>query len=88
MYKRQIYDHKLFKQAIAVAESHDIKWQTKAGIFGGNESRSFQVAGTGARVLAVSVPVRYIHSATSVASWVDVENTYKLLTHLLEDLAK
>ncbi|MEG2074110.1 MAG: M42 family peptidase, partial [Angelakisella sp.] len=88
MDKGTIYDHKLYREAIKTAEAHGIPWQTKEGIYGGNESRSYQQTGAGSRVLAVSVPVRYIHSATSVACRKDIAEMQKLLLALLEDFSK
>lgn len=83
-----IYDHTLYRRAIKIAEEKGIPWQTKEGIYGGNESRSYQQAGAGSKVLAVSAPVRYIHSATSVACWEDIDNQYKLLLALIEGLCQ
>lgn len=83
-----IYDHTLYRRAIETAEANGIPWQTKEGIYGGNESRSYQQAGAGSRVLAVSVPVRYIHSATSVACWGDILRQQQLLLALIGELGR
>lgn len=83
-----VYDHRLFRRAAAIAEENGIKWQTKEMIAGGNDSRSYQKTAGGSRVMAVSIPVRYIHSATSVASWSDIEETLRLLRLLIGELAK
>ena len=78
------YDYQLYTQATRIAREKNIAWQTKEGVFGGNESRSVQSAAGGAKVLAVSVPVRYIHSAHSMAAKCDFESTYDLLLALVE----
>ncbi|MEG0854040.1 MAG: M42 family peptidase [Angelakisella sp.] len=83
-----IYDYELYRRATKVAEANNISWQTKEGIYGGNESRSYQQTGAGSKVLAVSVPVRYIHSATSVACWDDIAEQQKLLLALIEELSR
>ena len=76
------YDHHLYEKAAAAAQRAGIPWQTKEGIFGGNESRSVQAAGPGVKVLALSVPVRYIHSAHSMAARQDLEDAFHLLMEL------
>lgn len=83
-----IYDRELYRKACGLAGKHHIPWQTKELIAGGNESHSYQQSGAGSRVLAVSLPVRYIHSATSTANWVDIENTMKLLLVLQKGLSR
>ncbi len=83
-----IYTKELYDRALALAEERGIPCQTKEGVFGGNNSRSLQTAAAGARVLAVSVPVRYIHSATSCASPADIRSAMDLLTALAGDLPR
>ena len=83
MDKGTVYDAALYRQAVEEAQAAGIPWQTKELVAGGNESRSYQQTGAGSRVLAVSMPVRYLHSATSVASWQDAENTLALLRRLV-----
>ncbi len=77
-----VYDLALYRQALETAQEQGIPCQPKAGIYGGNESRSVQAAGNGARVLAVSVPCRYLHTPSCVAHRSDVENTLALLQAL------
>lgn len=81
-----LYDMELCGRAGKLAEANDIPWQTKELVAGGNDSRSYLQTGAGSRVMAVSIPVRYIHSATSVASWQDIENAEKLLRLLVAEL--
>lgn len=87
MDKGAIYDHALYRTIRAEAQKAGIPTQTKEGVFGGNESRSLMTAGKGCRVAAVSVPVRYLHSALAVASLADIEDTFRLLSLLAEALA-
>lgn len=79
-----VYDMPLYRRALALAKQHEIPCQSKAGVYGGNESRSVQAAGDGARVLAVSVPCRYLHTPSCVAAKSDIEGTLKLLSVLIE----
>ena len=48
---------------------------------------AIQLAGRGARVAAVSLPCRYLHSPACVADEKDIENTLELLRLLPEALA-
>ncbi len=86
MDKGTIYDRGLFDTAVAVARKRDIPFQVKEGVFGGNESRSVQTAAAGARVLAVSLPCRYLHSPGSVLAKKDLQPTLTLLRGLIEKL--
>ncbi|MEG2088157.1 MAG: M42 family peptidase [Angelakisella sp.] len=80
-----IYDYELYRRAGKLAEANNIPWQTKMIVAGGNDSGSFQRTAGGCRIMAVSMPVRYLHSATSVANWQDIENTVKLLRLMAEE---
>lgn len=77
-----VYDAELYRDALAAAQEAGIPHQPKRGVAGGNESRSVQTARAGARVLAVSMPCRYLHSPSCVLNESDMENTLRLL-HLL-----
>ncbi|MBE6757333.1 MAG: M42 family metallopeptidase [Ruminococcaceae bacterium] len=83
---RTFYDQPLYKQIRALADANGIKTQTKTTIAGGNDAGAVQAAGHGARVAAVSMPCRYIHSAGSVLSESDIEETCRLLRLLAETL--
>ena len=79
-----IADRGLFELLRDTAEAHGIPWQTKHYIAGGNDASAYQRAAAGARVLALSAPVRYIHSACSVAKIDDLEQVYALANALAE----
>ena len=82
-----IYNRDMVDKALAVAREAEIPAQLKEGIFGGNDSREVQKAGGGARTLAISVPCRYLHSASCLANMADIENTEKLVRALLPALS-
>lgn len=86
MDKGAVYDRALYRLAMETAQKQGIPAQTKEGVFGGNESRSLQVARGGARVMAVSMPCRYIHSPSNVLQEEDIENTFRLLEALIGEL--
>lgn len=78
-----VYSSELYNKAMDIAKSSDIPAQAKEGIYGGNESRSVQVARGGAKVLAVSLPCRYLHSPSNVIDMRDVDSTLLLLEKLI-----
>lgn len=63
---RTVYDKALYDLAVSVCEQQGIAWQTKTKIAGGNDAGAIQHAGNGVRVLAISVPCRYLHAPVSV----------------------
>lgn len=83
---RTVYDKKLFELAFELAEKNNIKIQTKTAIAGGNDAGAIQSAGKGSRVMAVSLPCRYIHSGASVVKLSDIDETRKLINALLNKI--
>lgn len=88
MDRATIYNTELYKKALATAERENIPCQSKEGVFGGNEARSVQCAKDGAKVLALSLPCRYIHSQACVLAKSDIENSEKILEKLISEFAK
>ena len=86
MDRSTIYDRGLYDLAFSVANDNGIPIQTKTAVAGGNDAGAIQTAGNGARVIAISLPCRYIHSANSVVKMEDIESTRKLLKELLPKL--
>ncbi len=74
-----LYDAELFRQIMDMATEQNIAAQPKRAVGGGNDAGAMQRAGVGARVAAVSLPCRYIHSAAGVAARQDVESMVALL---------
>jgi endoglucanase len=83
-----VYDRELYDRAHAVANRLGIPCQTKEGVYGGTEGRSIQTAGAGAKVLAVSLPCRYLHSASCLLAQQDMQQELQLLQALIEEFAK
>lgn len=83
---RTLYDQELYRHIRAMADEKGIKTQTKTAVAGGNDAGAMQAAGRGAKVAAVSLPCRYIHSAGSVLCESDVEETRRLLCLLAHTL--
>ncbi len=86
MDKGTVYDHELYKSAMKLAEDNGIPAQTKTLVAGGNDSSSVQRTGNGVKILAVSLPCRYLHSPSSVINKQDIESTRKLLLRLIEEI--
>ena len=83
---RTVYDKTLYNLARKTADDNNIPAQTKTAIAGGNDAGSIQTSGKGSKVIAISLPSRYIHSSSSVVKSEDIENTRKLLNKLLPKL--
>lgn len=87
MDKGSIYDRELYAMLSRLAEDNDIPWQTKSRIAGGNDASAFQRSGAGARVAAISVAVRNIHSPACVAKIKECEDQLKLARLFLKNIA-
>ncbi len=88
MDKATLYDADLYAKIRAIADVNGIPNQTKTVIAGGNDAGAIQRAAVGARVAAVSLPCRYIHSPSSVLSMQDMEHARQLLLKLIEELPR
>ena len=73
-----VYDKQFLDKAVTLAKENSINYQIKNTVAGGNDSRAFQTTAKGSRVLAISAPVRYIHSASSVVKKTDLEDVLAL----------
>lgn len=83
-----IYNRELFRMLGRLADENGIAWQTKTRIAGGTDGSAFQRSCAGAKVAAVSVPVRNIHSPSSIAKVQECEDQYRLARLFLEEMGK
>lgn len=83
-----IYSRTLFKTLTQLADQNDIKWQTKTRVAGGTDGQVIQRSRNGVETIAISAPIRNIHSPASIAKISDFETMPKLVTLLLEKLSK
>lgn len=83
-----VYDQELFHLALDTGKQAGIPCQSKRACTGANEAKAMQIARGGMRIMAISIPGRYIHSACSVVHKEDVVNTRLLLEKLLPALAQ
>ncbi|MBE6546121.1 MAG: M42 family metallopeptidase [Ruminococcaceae bacterium] len=84
MDRSTIYDHEFFMKARQIAETNGIPTQVKQYVSGGNDAGSIHKTGVGVRCLALSVPTRYLHSPSCVASLSD----YRAVRELTEVLIR
>ncbi|MDE5558262.1 MAG: M42 family metallopeptidase [Ruminococcus sp.] len=84
MDRSTVYDKELYNLAFETARMNNIPCQTKTMIAGGNDAGAIHVTGKGIRTIAVSVPCRYLHSASCVINPADFENSYILVKKLAE----
>ena len=87
MDRATVYNRELFKMSRETAERNGIAWQTKTTVAGGNDAGSIHTSRGGVYTLAISVPCRYIHSATCVAKKDDMRSVYKLARLMNEEFA-
>lgn len=82
-----VYDKSLYDLAFHLAKENDIPCQTKTMVAGGNDASAIHKAAGGVKTVAVSVPCRYIHSASCVAKKEDIDSVARLARVLSETLA-
>ncbi len=74
-----IYNKEFFKLAVDAAKDSGLPYQLKQAVAGGNDMGAIQKTASGCATLAISAPVRYLHTQMAVASLEDIENTKRLL---------
>ncbi len=84
--KKTIYPRALFKHVFELAREQGIKVQPKTSVAGSTNAGLIRINGCGAKAIGVSMPCRYIHSASNMLCTEDIEETYKLLKALTEEL--
>lgn len=80
-----IYDQNFIAYARRTAEQAEIACQVKESVSGGNDAAHIQRSLDGVRVLALSLPTRYIHSASCVADYRDYESMLALTKAMVRD---
>lgn len=87
VYDASMVGHKGLRNfVIKVAEKHDIPFQYTFIRGGGTDAGSFHTSQQGIPSIAITVPVRYLHSTTSVIHEDDFKNTVKLVNAILDEL--
>ncbi|MCE9646093.1 MAG: M42 family metallopeptidase [Chloroflexi bacterium] len=76
-------DPKVVDWMIHTAEKAKIPYQREVLLIGSTDAREIQVSRAGVMTGALSIPVRYVHSASEMVDLNDLKNSVKLLTSLL-----
>lgn len=79
---RTIYDREFYRLAFEIANEQGIPCQPKAGTSGGNDAGAIHMSREGVRTLAISLPCRYLHSASCVIHKDDLQHTAELVKAL------
>lgn len=78
-----VYDIELARRVGKLAEENNILYQYRKSSSGGNDAGAIHKAKHGAKVIAISIPCRYIHSSVSVASKKDYQSVLSLTKEVL-----
>ena len=82
MDRSTVYDRAFYDAAI----NSGLACQTKRAVTGGNNSGAIHLNREGVRAIALSVPCRYIHSASSVCDKRDIESAYNLAEYMINGI--
>lgn len=80
-----IYDRDFVNHIIKVCKDHEIPYQMKKYVSGGNDSANIQKSGFGTKVAVMSAPSRYIHSPSSVVHKNDLNSILNTLYELVSE---
>jgi endoglucanase len=79
MDRSTVYDTEFYNFAKKTADLNSIKWQTKTLIAGGNDASSVNSKPGGIKTAAISLPCRYLHTASVVADTEDIKSVKDLI---------
>ena len=69
----------LFEEFVALADKKKIKYQYEILPMGGTDTAVLQRLGPGRRVMCLSVPTRYVHTAVETVNMDDLKASVNLL---------
>ncbi|MFN8381014.1 MAG: M42 family metallopeptidase [Anaerolineales bacterium] len=76
-------DPRVIDWMITTAEKAKIPYQREVLLMGSTDAREIQIARSGVMAGALSIPCRYVHSASEMVDYNDLKNSVKLLTAML-----
>lgn len=82
-----VYNKDLYNRVRRLADDNNISNQTKTLVAGGNDAAAIHKSAGGIKTVAISLPCRYIHSASSVGNIKDMESVADLVKATLKELA-
>lgn len=74
------------EKLMSLAKERDIKHQCEILLYGGTDTSSMQISGCGAKVGALSIPTRYIHSSVEMLDLNDAEACVDLAIAFIEEI--
>lgn len=78
-------DARVVEWMTTTAEKAKIPFQREVLLVGSTDARAIQISRAGVMAGALSIPCRYVHSASEMVDFKDVKNTVKLLTAMLSN---
>jgi len=78
-----ISDSRVVEWMIQSAEKAKIPYQREVLLVGSSDAKEIQISRVGVMTGALSIPVRYVHSASEMVDINDMKNSVKLLTAML-----
>jgi putative aminopeptidase FrvX len=78
-----ISDPRVVDWMIQTAEKAKIPYQREVLLIGSSDAKEIQISRAGVMTGALSIPVRYVHSASEMVDINDLKNSVKLLTAML-----
>jgi len=87
MDRSTVYNNGLYRHALARAAEKGIPVQPKTQVAGGNDAGVIHQSRAGVKTLTVSLPCRYLHSASCVIQEKDIQSVYDLVRQLAADFA-
>ena len=79
-----ISDPRVVDWMIQTAEKTKLPYQREVLLVGSTDAREIQITRAGVMTGALSIPVRYVHSASEMVDYNDLKNSVKLLTEMLK----
>lgn len=76
-------DPRVVDWMISTAEKARIPYQREVLLIGSTDAREIQISRAGVMAGALSIPCRYVHSASEMVDYKDLKNSVKLLTAML-----
>ncbi len=83
-----ICDSDTVRELCGIAEEKKIKYQREILLYGGTDTSSMQLAGSGAAVGALSIPTRYIHTGCEVCDLDDAKACVSLACEFIKGKGK
>jgi tetrahedral aminopeptidase len=78
-----VSDPRVVDWMINTAEKSRIPYQREVLLIGSTDAREIQISRAGVMAGALSIPCRYVHSASEMVDYNDLKNSVKLLTAIL-----